>query len=59
MFNNTNLMKKGGALQVTNTKEFLLNCKFYLTRTLLGAFIKFGSEKKLSFKLKGGVSGRT
>lgn len=40
MLNNTNLMKKGGALQVTNSKEFVLDRKFYFTKALLEAFMK-------------------
>lgn len=29
-------MKKGGAILMTNTKEFMFNEKFYLTETLPG-----------------------
>jgi len=44
--NNTNFVKKGGAILVTNTTEIMFNKKFYLTKTLSGAFVKFRSEKK-------------
>lgn len=45
MLNNTNFMKKGGPILVTNMKEFMFHEKFYLTKALSGVFIKFRSEK--------------
>lgn len=45
MLNYTNFMKKRGPILVTNTKEFMFNEKYYLTKALSGVFIKFRSEK--------------
>lgn len=45
MLNYTTFMKKGGPILVTNTKEFMFNEKYYLTKALSGVFIKFRSEE--------------